>query len=127
MALGVPAAVERSEDECRRWLAPLAPRATGPALVVVPVPAETALPLATPTRGTAFVDLRPRVSADFPPLPELEVREAEPYLVADVDTGADLQDVTPEDALGRIRAAGRSPLTIAEGVALLLQQPDVLE
>jgi hypothetical protein len=48
------------------------------------------------------------------------------YLLADVSTGPETLGVRPEDALPALRAAGRSPLTLDEGVALLRQQPLVL-
>ena len=48
------------------------------------------------------------------------------YVLEDVDTGADLVNVTPDDALPRILAAGRSPLTIEEGLALLDRDPELL-
>jgi Family of unknown function (DUF5701) len=34
--------------------------------------------------------------------------------------------VTPDDALPRIAAAGRSPLTIEEGIAVLTHHPGIL-
>jgi hypothetical protein len=48
------------------------------------------------------------------------------YLLADVSTGPETLGVRPQDALPTLRAAGRSPLTLDEGVALLRQQPSVL-
>jgi hypothetical protein len=63
--------------------------------------------------------------ARFAPIDGLEI-PAGPYLLEDVDTGAELLNVTPDDALARILAAGRSPLTIEEGIALLGHHPDVL-
>ncbi|GHG44068.1 hypothetical protein GCM10011331_02170 [Flavimobilis marinus] len=48
------------------------------------------------------------------------------YLLSDVDTGSEFCDVTPETALTQIVARGRTPLTIAEGVALVTQRPDKL-
>lgn len=48
------------------------------------------------------------------------------YLLTDVDTGSELCNVRPEDALREIRRSGRTPLTIAEGVALVTARPDML-
>ncbi len=48
------------------------------------------------------------------------------YLLVDIDTGSEFCDVTPETALTQIVARGRTPLTIAEGVALVTQRPDML-
>jgi len=58
-------------------------------------------------------------------LPGLEV-PAVPYLLWGVDTGSDLCSVRPEDALVRITGRGRTPLTIDEGVALVVVRPDML-
>jgi hypothetical protein len=48
------------------------------------------------------------------------------YLLLDVDSGANTLNVTPDDALPRIAAAGRSPLTIDEAVAVVTHYPEVL-
>ena len=47
------------------------------------------------------------------------------YLLEDVDTGASTLGVTPDDALPRVLASGRTPLTIDEGVAVVTQFPQV--
>lgn len=62
----------------------------------------------------------------YRPIEGVEVPDADAYLLVDVSTGPETLDVTPADALPRITAAGRTPLTIDEGVALLVQHPDVL-
>jgi hypothetical protein len=48
------------------------------------------------------------------------------YLLADVETGGDTLNVTPDEAMTTILAEGRSPLTIEEGVAMVTHHPDVL-
>ena len=48
------------------------------------------------------------------------------YLLADVDTGRDTLNVTPDDALVAIEREGRSPLTLDEGLALVTHFPEVL-
>jgi hypothetical protein len=48
------------------------------------------------------------------------------YLVTDVDPGPATRNVTPDDALEAISAAGRSPLTIDEGLAVVTHYPEVL-
>jgi len=62
----------------------------------------------------------------YRPIEGVEVPDADAYLLVDVSTGSETLDVTPADALPRIRAAGRTPLTVDEGVALVTQHPDVL-
>ena len=59
------------------------------------------------------------------PLPELDVPRA-PYLLLDVDTGPDTLGQTPAEVLPQLVARGRTPLTIAEGLALLVTDHGVL-
>jgi hypothetical protein len=63
--------------------------------------------------------------AGFRPIPEVDVPDAPAYLLLDVRTGRDTLGVRPSDAQPKILAEGRTPLTIDEGVALLLHHPDV--
>lgn len=49
-----------------------------------------------------------------------------PYLLWSVDTGSEFCGVRPEDALRTVRDRGRTPLTIAEGLALVVTRPDML-
>jgi hypothetical protein len=49
------------------------------------------------------------------------------YLVTDPARGDDLRGTTPVQALSAIRAAGRTPLTLNEGISWLLQDPHVLQ
>jgi hypothetical protein len=63
--------------------------------------------------------------AGFAPIDGVEVPGGPAYLLVDVDTGRDTLGVRPDDALPKLRAAGRTPLTIDEGVALVTQFPDV--
>ncbi len=61
------------------------------------------------------------------PIPEVRLPEAEAWLLRDVSTGPDTFDVPPEQVVPALLAAGRTPLTLEEGVALLLHVPDVLD
>jgi hypothetical protein len=73
-----------------------------------------------------WTDMEAELSG-FKPIADVEVPAGPAYLLLDVDTGQDTLDVRPDDALPKIRAAGRSPLTIDEGVALVSQFPDVFK
>jgi hypothetical protein len=64
--------------------------------------------------------------ASFVPIEAVRVPVASAYLAVDVDLGASSRNVRPEDALAEILAAGRSPLTIDEGIALMIQQPEAI-
>jgi hypothetical protein len=97
-----------------------------PFVVVVPtMPAAAVLASVHGLGGTGFTTMADDDLARFTPLPELGV-PATPYLVLDVDTGPQTLDRTPADVLPELTAAGRSPLTVAEGVAVLVSDPGVL-
>lgn len=72
------------------------------------------------------------VSADladwdrFAPIPGLDVPTSS-YRLVDVQRGEEYLNWSPDEALPAILERGRSPLTVAEGVALLTQHPDLLE
>ena len=61
----------------------------------------------------------------YQPIDEVDVPAVPAYLLVDVTTGKETLNVRPNDALPTITAAGRTPLTIDEGVALVTQCPDV--
>jgi hypothetical protein len=70
--------------------------------------------------------LEPEELEGFVPIEAVEIPDAPAYLAVDVDLGEASRNVRPEDALKEILAAGRSPLTIDEGIALMLQQPSAI-
>jgi hypothetical protein len=76
-------------------------------------------------RGKAgWTDMEAELSG-FTPIEDVEVPADPVYLLLDVDTGRETLGVRPDDALPKIRAAGRTPLTIDEGVALVTHFPDI--
>jgi hypothetical protein len=76
--------------------------------------------------GTVDRNHGPGDLATYDPLPELGV-PGPAYLLVDVDRGEEFCGVKPEDALPVIRARGRTPLTIDEGVAVVTHEPLLLE
>jgi hypothetical protein len=74
-----------------------------------------------------FVGMDPTNPADYRPIAEVDVPDVPAYRLVDFDPGTEFFDVTPDDALPRILARGRSPLTIDEGIAVLIHRPDVLQ
>ncbi|GAA1826262.1 DUF5701 family protein [Luedemannella flava] len=64
--------------------------------------------------------------ARFVPLEDLPITSAA-YLIVDVERGEEFCDVKPVDATATIKARGRTPLTIEEGIALATHFPDALE
>ena len=64
--------------------------------------------------------------ARFGPIESVHPPAGSAYLITDVDLGAGNRNVTPDDALAAIERAGRSPLTIDEGIALVTQRPEAV-
>lgn len=62
----------------------------------------------------------------FEPIVPVELPDGDAYVLIDVDLGAGSRNVTPEVALRDILGQGRSPLTIEEGIALMIQQPEAI-
>jgi hypothetical protein len=139
--LGVAALHGWSADDLRAAVAPLraALGTSAPASEVDPddhVPFVLVLDGGT-SRANATVPAlrrgpRPGVSvvddeelSGYLPLPDATAPEG-PYLLRDVDTGSEFCGVRPEDALQAVRARGRVPLTVAEGLALVALRPDML-
>lgn len=79
-------------------------------------------------RGKAVVlgHLTPEELDSFQPIDPVQIPPGEAYVVEGIDIGADYRNVTPEQALKQILEAGRSPLTLDEGIAVMLQQPGVI-
>jgi Family of unknown function (DUF5701) len=77
-------------------------------------------------RPVVLGHLEPEELDGFVPIAPVELPGAPAYVVVDVDLGEASRNVKPEDALRDILAAGRSPLTLDEGIALMLQQPEVI-
>ena len=136
---GYPALAGMPEHAFRELLAPLrehASPATEPSDYRVPFLVVVTGALAAREAAFAKVELRGKrgfttMEADdlarFTPLDDLELPSPTAYLLRDVDTGQDFLDVPPDDALPKILAHGRSPLTLDEGIALVTQAPDLLQ
>jgi hypothetical protein len=64
---------------------------------------------------------------DFAPIPSVILPDASSYVLRDVDRGDAMANWSPDEALRAIEEAGRTPLTLTEGLHWLLQCPEVLE
>ena len=97
-----------------------------PFVLVLDVDPNDAAP-AMVRRGLHGVSVIGRDEAEgYRPIDGVDVPRGRAYLLLDVDTGSDLCGVRPEDALVAVRARGRTPLTMAEGIALTTIRPDML-
>jgi hypothetical protein len=137
IALGYPALAGLDEKTFRRFIAPLADAAASivePFVLVVTrdlVAPEATVPLLRLAGGTrpGRVD-RNHADGDlatYHPLPELGVPAGAAYLLVGVERGDEFCGVKPEEALPVIRARGRTPLTIDEGIAVVTHLPALLE
>ncbi|MDQ3716970.1 MAG: DUF5701 family protein [Actinomycetota bacterium] len=63
----------------------------------------------------------------FSPIDSVEIPDGGAYVLFDVDRGAEYRNVRPDEALASITAAGRTPLTVDEGIAFVTQFPESLE
>lgn len=137
VAKGYPDLLGVAEDDFRAGLDPLRPLVPGPGaggeadgldfvLVLPGVPVETALERVEVGGRAGFV---PVDAADLPAYGPVAgvVVPAGPYLLVDVERGDAYANWSPDEALPAIAARGRTPLTIAEGVALLTVAPRLLE
>jgi hypothetical protein len=131
---GLPEALDLAEGCFRASVEPLRdllpegePDGTGiPFVLVVPhLPVVPVLEAVHAVGGAGFTTMDDDDLAGFRPLPELHV-PAGPYLLLDVDPGARTLNQPPVQVLPQLTAAGRSPLTIAEGLAVLVSDPGVL-
>src|SRR3954451_5486653 len=122
------------EDECfRAWLEPLRdllpslPASPGiPFVVVVPdAPVRDVLGTTQMVGGTGFTTVPDADLERFRALPELDVPAA-PYLLLDVDTGADTLGMPPDHAAGAIAPPGRPPLSVTEGLPSCISDPGLL-
>jgi hypothetical protein len=140
--LGYPEMLDCSANEFRRGLSEL--RAHLPAgvsglnvqegtvgfvLVVnsAAAPVERTLPLVERDGRGAIERLFPRTPADFRPIAGLPVPSGHAYLLLDVDRGNETLNTVPSAAHAQLDGAGRFPLTIEEGVALVTQYPEFLQ
>ena len=127
---GYPALAGVAEAEFRERLEPLAELAPEEPFAVVAgagvVDPARAIGAVTLRGKPGFTDMESDDLARFAPIDGVEVPAGFAYLVTGYDTGPETLNVTPEDALPAIEAAGRSPLTIAEGLAIVVQHPELL-
>lgn len=136
VAKAVPAAAGLSDDAFRELLSPLTEALPAVALPADELPFVVVLPhgLVPPLAMAERMELGGKpgyssMTADelhrFRPSTDVVVPE-QPYLAVGIDTGTSTLGVAPDDALPRLLAGGRWPLTLEEGLAVGLQFPEAL-
>jgi hypothetical protein len=63
---------------------------------------------------------------EFAPISSVKLPNAPLYVIRDLDRGDAMANWSPDEALPAIADAGRTPLTLTEGLHWLMQQPDAL-
>lgn len=98
-------------------------------LVVSPAraPASALAPLVSRDGHAGFVVSDMQDVDDFAAIEQSAPPAGEVYLVQGLDRGDGMRNRSPDEALAAIAAAGRTPLTLVEGLHWLLQQPAILE
>lgn len=89
--------------------------------------ADKAMQLVERSDKKGFTVLEADDLRKFEALESLQIPSALAYLLIDVDTGQATRNRSPDEALKIIKDENRSPLTIAEGIALVTHYPDVLK
>ena len=100
------------------------------ALVVVHpnlVPASKLVPLLRVNDKQGFVVTDLSDVDVFVPISAVTLPDPPVYLVHDIDRGDAMANWSPDEALPAITGAGRTPLTLNEGLHWLLQRPETLQ
>jgi hypothetical protein len=129
VALGVHELAAMSATQLRSLAAGQPGDAGGRLLVLHPeqVPASLLAPLLSLAGKPGFVVVDMTDLDEFTCIDDMALPTGSVYAVHEPDRGDQLANWTPNDALPRIRADGRSPLTIGEGLHWLIQRPELLE
>lgn len=100
----------------------------GSLLVVHPdlAPASALAPLLQVNGKPGFVVSDMSDIDEFAPISSVKLPNAPLYVIRDLDRGDAMANWSPDEALPAIADAGRTPLTLTEGLHWLMQQPDAL-
>jgi len=100
----------------------------GSLLVVRPdlAPASALAPLLQVNGKPGFVVSDMSDIDEFAPISSVKLPNVPLYVIRDLDRGDAMANWSPDEALPAIADAGRTPLTLTEGLHWLMQQPDAL-
>ncbi len=90
------------------------------------IPAEKMMSVVNRNGVAGVTVLRPHASGNFHTVQDVALPSAKAYLLVGIDRGKDNINLPPNEAMTLIKKANRSPLTIAEGIAIITQYPDFL-
>lgn len=90
------------------------------------VETEKAMTLVVKDGKHGVTKLTPFTSRDFETISEVGIPQDKAYLLVDIDRGKENLNLAPNVAMDMIKAAGRSPLTIDEGIAIVTHFPEAL-
>ncbi len=90
------------------------------------VPADQAMAVVEKDGKQGITKLFPHQPTDFNTIAEVEVPVSNVYLLIDIDRGKENINLPPNRAMEMITEAGRSPLTIDEGIAIVTHYPKFL-
>jgi hypothetical protein len=132
---GYPALVGSTDARFLRSLEPLraeaavrVPEEGRPFVLVVPgVPAAESMPRTGLSGPAGFVSADSTDLDRFAPIAEVAIPQTGPYLLLDVERGDEYANRSPDEAVPEILARGRTPLTVAEGIAFLTLVRGALE
>ena len=128
--LGIPELAGVSDSDLHSWCPDVSvSSAPHPLLAIHPslVPASKLIDAVHLNGRNGFLVVDMQDVDDFVPTPDVAVPDEPLYLATALDRGDDMANWSPEEAATEIAALGRSPLTVDEGLAWLLQAPSVLE
>ncbi|MGY1601207.1 DUF5701 family protein [Geodermatophilus sp. SYSU D00815] len=102
-------------------------REPGALLVLAAAPVSALAPLLERAGRPGFV-VEDMTDVDaFAPIDQVSLPAGPVYLAVGLDRGDGMANWSPDEALPAITAAGRTPLTLSEGVHWLLQVPEALD
>ncbi len=90
------------------------------------VPAEKMIKLVEKEGKKGVIILKPLCAEDFKTIDEIDIPNKEVYLLINIDRGKTNINLPPSEAMGLIKEAKRTPLTIDEGIAIVTQFPEFL-
>lgn len=91
------------------------------------IPVAELMPLVRHRGRPGFVVVDMDDADRFAPIDAAPLPESRAYLLTGVERGDQWANRSPDEALPAILAAGRTPLTLPEGIYWLLQQPEMLQ